>query len=83
MRRLFVIACTAVALTACGSKKEAAENGSLAENLALESAPANDASALEAVEAESANLSIPGGNEEGAEIATASNADSNADSSSQ
>jgi hypothetical protein len=83
MRRLFVIACTAVALTACGNKKEAAENGSLAENLALESAPANDASALEAVEAESANLLIPGGNEEDSENATISNADSNADSNSQ
>jgi hypothetical protein len=83
MRRLFVIACTAAALTACGGKKEAAENGSLAENLVLESAPANDASALEAVEAESANLSILGGNEEDAENATVSNADSNADSNSQ
>ena len=82
MRRLFVIACTAVALSACGSKKEAAENGSLAENLAVESAPANDASALEAVEAESANISIPGGNEEVAENATGSDSDSNADANS-
>jgi hypothetical protein len=78
MRRLIVIAFTAIALIACG-KKEAAENGSVAENLAFESAPANDASALEAVEAESANLAIPGGNSEDADNAAESNAGSNAD----
>jgi hypothetical protein len=82
MRRLIVIACAAVALTACG-KKEAAENGSVAENLAFESAPANDASALEAVEAESANLTIPGGNAEEADNAAESNADSNADANAE
>lgn len=52
MRRLFLIACAATALTACGSKSSVVENGSAVENLSFESAPANDASALEAVEAE-------------------------------
>lgn len=52
MRRLFFIACAATALTACGSKSNVVENGSAVENLSFESAPANDASALEAVEAE-------------------------------
>jgi len=56
MRRLFLIAGAAVALSACGGKGEVAENGSLAENLSFDSKPANDASALEAVEAEGSRL---------------------------
>ena len=52
MRRLFLIILAATALTACGSKSNVVENGSAVENLSFESAPANDASALEAVEAE-------------------------------
>ena len=56
MRRLFLIAGAAVALSACGGKGEVAENGSLAENLSFDSKPANDASALEAVDAESSRL---------------------------
>jgi len=56
MRRLFLIAGAAIALSACGGKGEVAENGSLAENLSFDSKPANDASALEAVEAEGSRL---------------------------
>ena len=66
MRRLFFIAFAATALTACGSKSNVVENGSAVENLSFESAPANDASALEAVEAEdsrSAALNAMAGNE--------------------
>jgi hypothetical protein len=56
MRRLFLVAAAAAALGACGSKGDVAENGSLVENLSFDTSPANDASALEAVEAEGARL---------------------------
>lgn len=54
MKRLILLSVGAIALTACGGKNESAENGSALANLSAETGPANDASALEAVEAESA-----------------------------
>lgn len=75
MRRLFLIAGAAVALSACGGKGEVAENGSLAENLSFDSKPANDASALEAVEAEGSRLAAAeGANEVEADNSAESNA---------
>jgi len=73
MRRLFLIAGAAIALSACGGKGEVAENGSLAENLSFDSKPANDASALEAVEAEGSRLAA-------AEAANEVEADNSAES---
>jgi hypothetical protein len=64
MRRSFLIALAATALTACGSKTDVVENGSAVENLSFESTPANDASALEAVEAEDSKVAVPGGGNE-------------------
>jgi hypothetical protein len=79
MRRLFLIAGAAVALSACGGKGEVAENGSLAENLSFESKPANDASALEAVEAEGSRLAAAyAANEVEADNSAESNAVKNA-----
>jgi hypothetical protein len=83
MRRLLVTACTALALAACGSKKDVAETGGAADNLAIASAPANDASALEAVEAQGTSLSLSVGNEESTENTAVANAGSNADSNSR
>lgn len=59
MRRYLLIACAAVALGACGSKKDVVENGTVADNLTFESNLANDASALEAVEAQNARQAVP------------------------
>jgi len=73
MRRLFLIAGAAIALSACGGKGEVAENGSLAENLSFDSKPVNDASALEAVGAESSRLAA-------AEAANEVEADNSAES---
>ena len=73
MGRLFLIAGAAIALSACGGKGEVAENGSLAENLSFDSKPANDASALEAVEAEGSRLAA-------AEAANEVEADNSAES---
>lgn len=79
MGRLYLIACAAVALSACGGKGEVAENGSLAENLSFDSKPANDASALEAVEAEGSRLAAAeAANEVEADSSAASNAVKNA-----
>ena len=79
MRRLFLIAGAAVALSACGGKGEVAENGSLAENLSFDSEPANDASALEAVEAEGSRLAAAeAANEVEADNSAESNAVKNA-----
>ena len=78
MRRLFLIA-GAVALSACSGKGEVAENGSLAENLSFDSKPANDASALEAVEAEGSRLAAAeAANEVEADNSAESNAVKNA-----
>lgn len=79
MRRLFLIAGAAVALSACGGKGEVAENGSLAENLSFDSKTANDASALEAVEAEGSRLAAAeAANEVEADNSAESNAVKNA-----
>jgi len=77
MRRLFLIALATTALAACGSKTNVVENGSAAENLSFESTPANDASALEAVEAEDSKVPVPGGDNE---VGSDNSADANADS---
>ena len=73
MKRFFLIAGAAVALSACGGEGEVAENGSLVENLSFDSKPTNDASALEAVEVEGSRLAA-------AEAANEVEADNSADS---
>ena len=64
MRPLLLIALATTALAGCGSKSDVVENGSAAENLSFESTPANDASALEAVEAEDSKVAVPGAENE-------------------
>ena len=82
MRRLFLIVFAATALTACGSKSNVVENGSAVENLSFESAPANDASALEAVEAEDSRSAALNAMSENAAEDTATNNDAEADTNS-
>lgn len=75
MRRIAFVICAVVALSACGGK-EVVENQSAVENLSFESAPANDASALEQVEAENARMQFPeSANDAEANEPTASNSD--------
>jgi hypothetical protein len=85
MRRQFLIALAlaTTTLAACGSKTDVVENGSAAENLSFESTPANDASALEAVEAEDSKVAVPGrDNELESDNEVDSNADANASANS-
>jgi hypothetical protein len=87
MRRIAFVICAVVALSACGGK-EVVENQSAVENLSFESAPANDASALEQVEAENARMQFPESandveaNEPAASNSATNNATSNATSNS-
>lgn len=84
MTRLIIVGLAAVALSACGGKKESAENGGALDNLSIESAPANDASALEAIESENARqLSEQQFDETETEENLASNAAANESGNSQ
>ncbi|WP_395623008.1 hypothetical protein [Sphingomonas daechungensis] len=56
MKRLFFTGLMVVALSSCGSDRQTTENSGVLDNVSVEAMPANDASALEAVEAQDSRL---------------------------
>ncbi|GAA4758097.1 hypothetical protein GCM10023264_27900 [Sphingomonas daechungensis] len=84
MKRLLCTGLMVIALSSCGSYRQTTENSGVLDNVSVEAMPANDASALEAVEAQDSRLATQELANETVETATNdSNAVGNAAGNSQ